>query len=247
MAPRVVGSADSDGTMLWFGTALGVGYFCSYFWRFPVFVVSGIPGVAVGDGKQLSLKTLMALAQILGYLLAKFPAIRVVTAFDRSKRVWLLPVLCASGVLFVPGGFGVLAGVSPWLQVLSVFVGALPGSWLWGVLMTYTEGRRSTEVLNSYMSVLLVFAGGAARAVGAAVAAAPGFDNEYSKTRRSSSAAPRSCRRCCCYGSSTGPRHRRAPTRSCARSASRWTCAALGASSSTSGRASCRSSSGTRR
>jgi Family of unknown function (DUF5690) len=189
-------SADDPVTVVWFALALSCAYFCVYFWRYVVFVVPEAPLVPLeskksgdsGDEKvaSVSLKTLLAISQTLGFLCAKFPAIRVVTGFNRAHRLRLVVLLCASGALAVGLGFGLggllalkdHAGPGPWIQAFAVFLAAWPSSWIWGVVVTYTEGRRATEILLSSMSVLLVFAGGASRATGAAVAEGL-FGNEY--------------------------------------------------------------------
>ena len=56
--------------------------------------------------------------------------------------------------------FGFVFQVLPpaW-QIVGVFLGALPGSWVYGIVFSYMEGRKSTEVLNSIIYLAIIFGG----------------------------------------------------------------------------------------
>lgn len=47
-----------------------------------------------------------------------------------------------------------------------IFLGALPGSWVYGTMAQYLEGRRSTEASMAVVNLGIVFGGASSRALG---------------------------------------------------------------------------------
>lgn len=60
-------------------------------------------------------------------------------------------------------GFAVLP---PYLKVFSIFLSGLPLGMVWGVLSSYIEGRRISEVLNVGLSVALIISSGLVKTMG---------------------------------------------------------------------------------
>jgi hypothetical protein len=107
-------------------------------------------------------KVWMIIAQMIGYGLAKFIGIKIISELHAAKRL--------SGILIMIG----IAGVS-WLffaitpapyNIVFLFTNGLPLGMGWGLVFSYLEGRRVTEVLGAGVSVSFIFASGFSKSVG---------------------------------------------------------------------------------
>ena len=78
---------------------------------------------------------------------------------------WILGLITMQA-LFTVGGFAVLPN---WARAVGIFLGSFPGSWVYCVVFRYLEGRRTTELLNSVITLSIVFAGASARSVGSSM------------------------------------------------------------------------------
>ena len=140
-------------------------YALSYFWRYPVFV---LPAAILDQPVwgRLDLHHCFSLAFILGFGLAKFPAASVVSSsFFFRHRLGVL--------LFILTGSMLLEGVSLlfvesvyWVSIVGVFLSSFTSSWLYGMMLTYLEGRRTTEKMLAIITFCLIYAGNASRGTG---------------------------------------------------------------------------------
>lgn len=110
----------------------------------------------------VSYKVWLIIAQVIGYGLAKFIGIKVISELPAFKR--------ANGILIMVA----VAGIS-WLffaitpapyNILFLFTNGLPLGMGWGLVFGYLEGRRVTEVLGAGLSVSFIFSSGFAKSVG---------------------------------------------------------------------------------
>jgi LPXTG-motif cell wall-anchored protein len=109
-----------------------------------------------------SLKTLMVVSQVLGYLLAKFYGIRYIAELGRYGRGKVIVVL--TGIAWLAWlGFALVP--APYSLVF-LFVNGFPLGMLWGVVFSYIEGRRSTDFIGAALSVSFIFSSGFVKSVG---------------------------------------------------------------------------------
>ncbi len=111
----------------------------------------------------VSYKVWLITFQVVGYGLAKFAGIKVISELQAHAR--------ARGILLMV----VIAGVS-WFffaivpapyNLIFLFTNGFPLGMVWGMVFQYMEGRRMTEILGAALSVSFIFSGGLCRTVGA--------------------------------------------------------------------------------
>jgi hypothetical protein len=109
----------------------------------------------------MDMKTLLILAQLLGYMSSKFAGIRLIASQGRHGRaIRLLLLIGLSHVALL--AFAVLP--TPWKPV-ALFLNGFPLGLIWGIVFSYMEGRRSTEILGTTLCVSFIVSSGAARSV----------------------------------------------------------------------------------
>lgn len=133
-------------------------YFCMYAFRKPFAAGSYDAPGSFG----LDLKTLFVVSQVLGYTLSKYLGIKWVSEVTRARRVALLIGLIAVAELAL-FGFALLPRSG---KVIAIFVNGLPLGMIWGLVVRYLEGRRSSEVLLSALSCSFIVASGVVKDVG---------------------------------------------------------------------------------
>lgn len=134
-------------------------YFCMYAFRKPFAVASYEQADALFG---LDFKSALIIAQVLGYALSKFIGIRVIaemTAANRGKAILLL--VMASELALI--AFAVLPG--DW-KLLGLFFNGLPLGMIWGLVFSYLEGRRTTEILAAILSVSFIVSTGVVKSAG---------------------------------------------------------------------------------
>lgn len=107
-------------------------------------------------------KVVVTLAQIFGYMLAKFAGIKIISELRRERRMRFLVGSSVAAELSL-AAFGLLP--LPW-NVAAMFANGLSLGCMWGVVFSFIEGRRTTDILASLLSVSMVISSGAAKSVG---------------------------------------------------------------------------------
>jgi hypothetical protein len=114
---------------------------------------------------QLELKTAIVISQILGYCASKYLGIRVCSELSPARRAMALLLLIgwAQSAL-------VLYGLLPdsW-KVLAIFLNGLPLGMVWGLVVGYLEGRRTSEILLAGLSLSFIIASGITKDFGRAL------------------------------------------------------------------------------
>jgi len=135
-------------------------YFCMYAFRKPF-------SAASYDGLQFlntsfDLKTVLVTSQIIGYALSKMIGIKVVSEVTRRSRFRMLVgmILAAQAALFA---FAVLP---PSLKVIAIFFNGLPLGMVWGLVVWYLEGRKTSEMLLAGLSCSFILASGVVKDIG---------------------------------------------------------------------------------
>ncbi|MFK7988502.1 MAG: DUF5690 family protein [Sandaracinaceae bacterium] len=135
-------------------------YFCMYAFRKP-FAAASFDGQSfLGTG--LDLKTAFVISQIVGYTISKYAGIKVVSELRDTGRAAALVLLVFVAELALVA-FAVLP---PWSMAAALLVNGLCLGMIWGLVVRYLEGRRSSELLLAGLSTSFIVASGAVKDVG---------------------------------------------------------------------------------
>lgn len=107
-------------------------------------------------------KSWMVIAQVIGYGLAKFAGIKLISELKSSFRVRGIIIMTAIAGL----SWLFFAITPPPYNIIFLFTNGLPLGMGWGLVFSYLEGRRFTEVLGAGVSVSFIFSSGFAKSVG---------------------------------------------------------------------------------
>jgi MFS family permease len=101
-------------------------------------------------------------SQLIGYTLSKFLGIKFISEMkpEYRARYILLVVAIAQIALFL---FAVTP--RPW-NIIWMFFNGLPLGLVWGLVFSYLEGRKTTELLGAGVSVSFIFSSGFVKSVG---------------------------------------------------------------------------------
>jgi hypothetical protein len=136
-------------------------YFCMYGLRKPFTAATYPNGLIFG----IDTKTALVIAQVCGYMLSKFIGVRVITELPTAKRAGVLVVLVVIAELAL-----VLLNVLPLpLKPVAMFINGLPLGMIFGMLLSFLEGRRMTEAMAAALCGSFIVADGAAKTVGTLV------------------------------------------------------------------------------
>ncbi|MDP7274091.1 MAG: DUF5690 family protein [Planctomycetaceae bacterium] len=135
-------------------------YFCMYAFRKP-FSAASYQGLKFLGG-DVDLKTAFIVSQIIGYALSKVIGIKVCPEIGRKKRALglVLMILLAELSLLL---FAILPND---LKVVAIFFNGLPLGMVWGLVVLYLEGRRTSEMLLAGLSCAYIVASGAVKDIG---------------------------------------------------------------------------------
>jgi hypothetical protein len=134
-------------------------YFCTYAFRKPwtaaTFADATVWGVAE--------KSVLVVAQVLGYMLAKVIGIRVIAEMPPHRRTFGIVALIAGAEVSL-----VLFGAAPSpMHVLGLFLNGLALGMVFGLVLGFLEGRRHTEALTAGLCASFILADGMCKSVGA--------------------------------------------------------------------------------
>src|SRR5256885_891588 len=138
-------------------------YFCMYAFRKP-FAAAKFEGEFF-LGSTVALKTALVISQIIGYALSKYIGIKVCSEVSATRRavtlilliVWAELALIAYGL--VPDDF----------KVVAIFFNGLPLGMVWGLVVWYLEGRRTSEFLLAGLSCSYIVSSGIVKDIGRAM------------------------------------------------------------------------------
>ncbi len=138
-------------------------YFAMYAFRKP-FAAATFDGQFF-LGTQVALKTAIVISQIVGYALSKYIGIKVCSEVTRERRAATLIglVVWAQAALVI---YGLVPG--DW-KVAAIFLNGLPLGMIWGLVVWYLEGRRTSELLLAGLSLSYIMASGVVKDFGRAL------------------------------------------------------------------------------
>ncbi|MCP4787649.1 MAG: hypothetical protein GY903_09490 [Fuerstiella sp.] len=133
-------------------------YFCMYAFRKP-FTAGTFEGQEVFG---LGLKTVLVLSQLSGYMLSKFIGVKIVSEMPRPRRAVALLVLIGFAELALVG----FAYLPIHAKVFMLFLNGLPLGLIFGIVLSYLEGRRQTEALAAGLCASFIVSSGIVKSVG---------------------------------------------------------------------------------
>ncbi len=133
-------------------------YFCMYAFRKP-FSVATFEGLEVFD---IDYKILLIIAQVMGYVLSKFIGIKVISELKSSKRALYLVLLILLSEIAL-----VFFAITPQpYNIIFMFLNGLPLGMIWGIVFSYLEGRKLTEILGVILCASFIVSSGMVKSVG---------------------------------------------------------------------------------
>ncbi len=144
--------------ILWAGGAALLSYSLVYTLRKPYTAASFEGLTFMGSDYKVAVTTI----QILGYVIAKFFGIKIISELKKENR---FRFFVGSAILaeLALVGFGLLE--APY-NVAAMFVNGLSLGCMWGVIFSFIEGRKVTDILASLLGVSMVFSSGVAKSFG---------------------------------------------------------------------------------
>ena len=135
-------------------------YFCMYAFRKP-FSAAKYEGLQF-FATSLDLKTVFVVSQIMGYTLSKVIGIKICSEVARNNRTRMLVAMILVAQLAL-----LLFAVLPHnLKVVAIFVNGLPLGMVWGLVVWYLEGRRTSEMLLAGLSCSFILASAFVKDIG---------------------------------------------------------------------------------
>jgi len=144
---------------IWSTAAAFSTYFCMYAFRKP-FTVGTYADLEVWG---IDYKIVLIVTQVLGYTISKFSGIKIISEMTPERRILAVALLIA-----VAEAALVLFGLIPApFNFVCLFLNGLPLGLVWGIVFSFLEGRRATEMLGAGLCCSFILASGAVKSVGA--------------------------------------------------------------------------------
>jgi MFS family permease len=159
MKPTTIKSFIKDfGFVILAGGACFITYSAMYGFR-KGFTAGTYEGLEFSD---IKFKTWMILAQAAGYMLSKFGGIKFISELKPGKRILSIIGLIAVSELAL-----LCVGIAPYpYNGFLMFFNGLPLALIWGLVFSFIEGRRLTELLGAILATSFIVASGLAKSVG---------------------------------------------------------------------------------
>ena len=133
-------------------------YFCMYAFRKP-FAVATFEDLSV---LGIDYKIVLIITQVLGYMLSKFIGIKVISELEpRQRLIYLLGLIGISEVALILFGW-----VSQPYNFIFLFFNGLPLGMIWGIVFSYLEGRKYTEILGVILCTSFIVSSGVVKSIG---------------------------------------------------------------------------------
>jgi hypothetical protein len=136
--------------------AFGV-YFCTYAFRKPFNAGTYEGYVFFG----VSYKTVLIISQMLGYLTSKYFGIKFISGLNYGRRIlYIILFVAFSEVALI--GFG----LTPYpYNFVFLFFNGLPLGLIFGIIFSFLEGRRFTEMLSLGLTINMIMGSGVLKSV----------------------------------------------------------------------------------
>lgn len=144
--------------ILWMGGTALLSYSLVYALRKP-FTAAEFEGLTVAG---MDYKIVVSIIQLIGYVCAKLFGIKYISELQPQNR---LKFIIGSAALSEASllAFGLLP--LPY-NIVALFFNGLSLGCMWGVIFSFLEGRRTTDILASIMGVSMALSSGVAKSLG---------------------------------------------------------------------------------
>lgn len=133
-------------------------YFCMYGFRKTISATTFDGIMTLG----ISFKSALVIAQVLGYMTAKFIGIRFIAGMDPAKRARYILLLIGGAHLSL-----LLLALFPRpLNLLFLYANGMCLGLIWGLVFSFIEGRKFTDFIALILSINFIFSSGVAKSVG---------------------------------------------------------------------------------
>lgn len=133
-------------------------YFCMYGYR-KALSAATFDGMMVAG---ISFKSALVIAQVIGYMISKFIGIKFISELKKAKRATYILLLIGSAHFCL-----LLLAILPQpLNVLSMFFNGMCLGLIWGLVFSFIEGRRFTDILALILSTNFIFSSGIVKSIG---------------------------------------------------------------------------------
>ncbi|WP_238429870.1 DUF5690 family protein [Chitinophaga agri] len=132
-------------------------YTCIFAFR-KAFNVAAYNGYSVWG---IDYKIVLVITQVAGYMTSKFYGIRFISEMKRAGRGRLILLLVGISWL----AWLLFALIPPPYNVWTLFLNGFPLGMLWGVVFSYVEGRKTTDLISAALAVSFIFASGLAKSL----------------------------------------------------------------------------------
>lgn len=144
--------------VLWAGGTALLSYSLVYTLRKP-FTAAEFDGLTVAG---MDYKIAISIIQLLGYVAAKFLGIKYISELKPEGRLkFIIGSAALSEMSLI--AFGLLP--IPY-NIVALFFNGLSLGCMWGVIFSFLEGRRTTDILASIMGVSMALSSGVAKSLG---------------------------------------------------------------------------------
>ncbi|MCW2261007.1 MULTISPECIES: DUF5690 family protein [Sphingobacterium] len=110
----------------------------------------------------INYKVCLVITQMVGYMFSKFYGIKFIAESKQKNRGrYLIILICISWLSLLAFAWC----PRPW-NIIFLLLNGFPLGMVWGLVFSYLEGRRYTEIMGAVMAVSLIFASGLIKTVG---------------------------------------------------------------------------------
>lgn len=143
-------------------------YFCAYGFRKPFTAGAfNLNFTLPLFNVTLGYKTLLVVVQTLGYATAKFAGIKLIAEIKKDNLVLIRSIV---GLLTIAAFSWFLWAITPApYNLIFIFANGFPLGLIWGLVLSFIEGRKHTELFGTGLSASFIFAAAFSQQIGQAV------------------------------------------------------------------------------
>ena len=107
-------------------------------------------------------KITLVISQLLGYMLAKFYGIKFISEMPKAKRAFSLILM----IVIAEASLVLFAIVPVPYNIIFMFFNGITLGMIWGLVFSYVEGRKVTEILGAGLSASFIVTSGFVKTIG---------------------------------------------------------------------------------